>query len=291
MKSRPCVGIFFDMKKVILAKSVGLYINLLSYISPEKASVLAYRYFSQPREGRLERDRMPAILQEAEMTTFSLRDDLECHAYVWRGNENVILLVHGWESNASRWERLLPFLRSNGSTIVAIDGPAHGLSGGAEFNLIDYAAAIDKAVKYFNPNCLIGHSIGGAACIFYQYKYNNTALKKMVLLGAPSDLRTLVSNYVSMLSLNSRMVKLLENYFIQRFSVKIDEFSARVFGGRINVKGIVAHDEEDTVVSFDEARKIASSWKHATFIPTRGLGHSMHDDNLYRKLTEFVCTE
>jgi pimeloyl-ACP methyl ester carboxylesterase len=44
-------------------------------------------------------------------------------------------LVHGWESNASRWGNLLPYLKKSGSTIIAIDGPAHGLSSGKEFSI------------------------------------------------------------------------------------------------------------------------------------------------------------
>jgi hypothetical protein len=35
-------------------------------------------------------------------------------------NDTVILLVHGWESNASRWEKILPYLKIR-STIIAID--------------------------------------------------------------------------------------------------------------------------------------------------------------------------
>ena len=41
----------------------------------------------------------------------------------------------------------------------------------------------------------------------------------------------------------------------------------------------------------EEAKKIASNWKDATFIETRGLGHSMHDDILYNKIYSFLFEE
>jgi len=113
--------------------------------------------------------------------------------------------VHGWESNASRWEKLLPYLLKTGSTIIAIDAPAHGLSEGKEFSVPKYSDCIAAFCKICNPNILIGHSIGGAACIYYQFLNQNEAINKMVLLGSPSDLRNLIQNYCELLSLNNRV--------------------------------------------------------------------------------------
>lgn len=275
------------LKYFILTKSIGFYINSLSYLNPKKATLLAYRLFSEPRIGRLKKENLPLILQDSKTETFYFNES-QFESYYWQGNENVVLLIHGWESNASRWEKLLPYLKQTGSTIVAIDAPAHGLSGGKEFNVPNYAAFIDVAVKRFQPDFLIGHSIGGAACVYYQHKYQNSNLKKMVLLGAPSDLKTLINNYADLLSLNLKSIGLLERHFLEKFKFKFDDFSAQIFGKSLNLEGIIAHDIDDTIVAFAEGQKIASTWKKATFIETKGLGHSMHDDNLYRKVCAFL---
>lgn len=34
--------------------------------------------------------------------------------------------------------------------------------------------------------------------------------------------------------------------------------------------------------------KIASNWKNSQFVETSGLGHGMHDDELYDKVIEFL---
>mgnify|MGYP001795290363 CR=1 FL=1 len=113
----------------LFTKSLGLYLNLLSFLFPKKASQLAYAFFSEPREGRLSKNKLPGILQEAQTETFQ-QDGHSFQTYTWKGNDTIILLVHGWESNASRWETLLPYLRKSGSTVFAIVGPAHGLASG-----------------------------------------------------------------------------------------------------------------------------------------------------------------
>lgn len=281
------------MKKIIFfifTKSIGLYINILSFVFPKKASQLAYAFFSEPREGKLSKDKLPEILQEAQSEMFQLQED-SFHTYTWKGNDTVILLVHGWESNASRWENLLPYLKKSGSTIIAIDGPAHGLSSGKEFNIPQYAEFIHIAVEKFKPQYLIGHSIGGKTCLYYQSVYQNDALKKMVILGAPSDFKIILNNYITLLSLNSKISKSLEAHYLNNFKLSLEQFSGKIFASKLNIKGLIAHDIDDTVVLFEEGKKIAGAWKNVVFIETKGLGHSMHDDELYNKVSRFLFEE
>lgn len=278
------------MKKTIyflFTKTVGLYVNILSFIAPSKATQLAYALFSEPRDGRLTNDNLPELLLQTEKETHTHKD-FQFQTYTWKGNDNVILLVHGWESNASRWKQLLPYLKKSGSTIIAVDAPAHGLSSGKEFNIPQYAAYIDVLAKKFNPSYLIGHSLGGKTCLYYQSHYQNSFISKMVILGAPSDFKIILNNYIKMLSLNSIITKGLEAHYLRHFNLQLDQFSGQRFASTITTQGLVAHDIDDTVVSFSEGKKIANSWKNAVFIKTNGLGHSLHSDDLYEQVYQFL---
>lgn len=274
----------------LISKTLGLYINILSYIYPKKASWLAYKFFSHPRDGRLIKEALPDILKvaDAEMIT---HNDFLFQTYTWKGNDKKVLLMHGWESNASRWEQLIGYLKKSGCTIIAIDAPAHGLSSGAEFSMPRYAEFVNVAVQQFKPDYLIGHSLGGATALYFQSHYQNEYIKKMVVLGAPCELDTLLKNYAGMLSLNSNVFQLLERHFFEHYKIRTHEFSGTVFASKIKVKGLIAHDIHDTVVSFKEARKIAAAWPDAKFITTKGLGHSMHGDALYSSVYEFLFEE
>lgn len=280
------------MKKIqyfIIVKSVGLYINLLSIVYPQKAKSLAYKLFSQPRAGKINPNKLPKTLIHTEKETFAYLEDT-FQTYTWKGNDEIILLVHGWESNASRWKKLLHHLKPLGKTIIAIDAPAHGLSSGKEFNAPKYAEYINVLTKKYAPTYIIGHSIGGAAVTLYLNKFETIFVKKVVLLGSPSDFKIINNNYVSMLSLNGRVKKLLENYYNEKFDINIDDFKGHAFAEKFSQKAIIAHDLDDTIVLVDEGKKYASTWKNAIYIETNGLGHSMHDENLYRKISEFINT-
>jgi len=270
----------------ILVKSVGLYINTLSYIAPKKAFALAYKLFSQPRKGRITEHKTPKTLLKAEHVSHKHKEH-EFQTYIWKGNDDTILLIHGWESNASRWKKLLSHLKKTGKTIIAIDGPAHGKSSGKEFNVPTYAEFIDVIVQKYNPKIVIGHSIGGNAIAYFQAHYNHN-FEKIVLLGAPSDFKIILDNYIKMLSLNKRIHQSLIDYTKKRFNLTIDDFSASKFLKNSTIEGIVAHDVQDTVVLFEEGKKISKAWEKAQFIETKGLGHSMHDAYLYQTIFDFI---
>ena len=292
------------MKKIqyyILTKSIGLYLNVLSYINLDEAKNKAYQLFSQPRKGKIQKEKLPKTLQNVTYETFEFQTE-KFQSYIWnstRGNpktsgerseanSEVILLVHGWESNASRWKKLLNYLNPLGKTIIAIDGPAHGLSEGKEFNAPKFAEYINIVAQKYHPKTIIGHSIGGAAVSFYLHKYNDKTIEKVILLGAPSDFKIIANNFVKLLSLNNRIKNKLEKYYLEKFSIDINEFSAHKFAQNFTQKALIAHDTEDKVVLIDEGRKYADTWKNAIYIETSGLGHSMHDADLYQKIVAFI---
>ena len=147
------------MTKHLIAKALGTYINLIGHFRPDTATALAYRFFSRPRAGRLTENKLAPVLAKAEHETFALPNGDRFRTYRWPGNNTVIMLVHGWESNAARWEKMLPHLQQTGATIVALDAPAHGLSDGHEFSVPGYADAIHIAVQHYNPSAIILHSM------------------------------------------------------------------------------------------------------------------------------------
>ena len=275
------------IKKLLVAKSVGLYINVLSYIAPRHAFSLAYKLFSNPRLGRLDPENLPLILQAAERETIA-SDGHHFETYLWKGSDTTILLVHGWESNASRWEKLLPHLLHTGHTILAVDAPAHGLSGGNEFNVPLYASFIEIIVRKYHPKHIIGHSMGGIAAAYYQHQYPEHNLQKMVLLGAPSDFTIILENYIKLLSLNQKIRQALVDYTKVRFEINVHEFTGQRFLKNTKMPGIIAHDTADTVVLYSEAEKLSASWRHAEFITTTGYGHSLHHEELYQKIVAFL---
>ncbi len=275
------------IKHLLVTKSLGFYINFLSFINIKKATALTYTIFSNPRKGKISNNDLPSIVKLATIEKLNYNEH-EFQAYIWKGNDKVILLAHGWESNVGRWKKSLIPLKKAGFTIIAIDAPAHGFSSGKEFNAPLYAEFINIAVNKFNPFAIMAHSIGGAASIYFQYKYQNINIEKMIILGAPSELKIMIDNFMNMLSLNKKVRKNLDDLILTKFNIRLKNFNMHDFVKQINLKGLVIHDINDKIVQFTEGRKIANNWKTATFIETKKLGHSLHDEKLYDKIVDFL---
>ncbi len=276
-----------SLKTFLLTKSVGSYINLMSYWNTEKAFRLAYRLFSQPRAGRLNQLKLPTILESAKHETLSI-DEHQVQTYHWQGSKTVVLLLHGWESNSARWEQLLPDLQHAGYTIIAIDAPGHGLTSGKEFNVPLYAVFTEAAIQKYKPQHIIGHSMGGITAAYYQHIYRNNPLQKMVLLGAPSDFDIILENYIKLLGLNHKIKAAFHDYTRKRFQIEIAEFSGKEFLKSSTLKGLIVHDNEDDVVKILEAQKLASGWKSAALVTTSGLGHGLRDEAINKKIVDFL---
>jgi esterase/lipase len=270
-----------------IPKLIGFYINTLSYLYPKEAVRLTEKFISEPKKGKLTPEELPNILKESTQKTLYYKN-LPIQTYIWEGNDDVILLAHGWESNAARWYLLIPILRKSNCTIVALDAPAHGLSGSKWFNVAKYSYFLEIVINHFNPKYVIGHSIGGTASLFHQYKHQTPSIKKIVLLGSPGELEKMVGNFAFILGLKKRIIRLTNKKFFKDHNISFENFSLAKMVKSINTKGLIAHDKTDRVVHFNESKAIANQWEDVVFIPTKGLGHGLQNEELYTKVYQFL---
>ena len=277
------------MKKFLgkaIPKIIGFFLNTLSFIRPKLAAKKALDLFATPRKGKI-LDIQKTFLNTATQEILTL-DNIPIMTYHWKGNGQTVLLAHGWESNSFRWHKLVKVLQASDFNIIALDAPAHGGTGGNQFNAVLYAEYINFVAKHFQPEIIIGHSVGGMASVFFQEKYQLQSLDKLILLGAPSEFVNVFKNYTALLGFNSNIKKQLRKLIISRFGNTPESFSSAAYLKKINVKGLVIHDKRDRVIAYNEALLIKDSFKNAKFITTEGYGHSLHNDSINQHILEFL---
>jgi hypothetical protein len=113
------------------------------------------------------------ILQQTQTQTLSFPED-QMQTYV-QATVVWFYWTHGW-NNASRWENSCLTSTKTGSTIVALDGPAHGLSSGTN--------SIFRIMPNFTP--------GGAA--FSTTNFDRTLRCKTCVLPVRLPKRRLKKN-------------------------------------------------------------------------------------------------
>ena len=270
----------------LLFKSVGGSLNVLSYVAPMYASKKAIKLLSTPRKGKLQDSEIP-ILQSAYYEELDY-NGVSIATYRWIGKNTTVLLAHGWESNTARWDRLIRQLKQENHNIVALDAPAHGKSEGREFNAILYSEFIFKVAKKHKPEVVIGHSVGGMACVFGQSKYKLPSIKKMVLLGVPAHFEGLYKRYVKLMGYNTKIAEGMNNLILHRFGHKPDYFSVANFSENLGVKGLIIHDCFDTIIPYEEALLLHQYFKNSELITTSNLGHSLNSPTVNENIINFI---
>lgn len=277
------------MKKIlgiILPRLYGLYFNILALFSRKKAAESAFTLFCTPRKGKI----LPLqkeYLEAAEADTVEI-GGMVLQTYRWKGDKETVMLLHGWESNSFRWRKLIGFLREAGFNIIAFDAPAHGKSSGEILNVPLYAECTEHMVRKFKPQYMVAHSVGGTTAIFHQYQYQSNGIEKLVTIGSPSELREIMDHYQHMLRFNNTVLDALDDYFKQHFGFGIDDFSTSRFASELKPKGLLIHDEMDMVAPVSSSERVHENWKNSQLIKTRGLGHSLHQDEVNKQIVHFL---
>lgn len=269
-----------------ILKTVGFLLNLVSHFSSKYAAKLAILLFSSPQKIKL-KNIDSDFLKSANQERLKY-NDISIMTYHWKGNKDTVLLAHGWESNTHRWKNLIEQLLALNYNIIALDAPAHGNSTGKLFNAILYSECINIVAKKFNVNTIIGHSVGGMATVFFQYKYQLKSVNRLVLLGAPSNFTGVFDRYSKMMNYNTKVVHAMNQFVLQEFNHLPEYFSASKFSKEITAKGLIIHDKKDRIIPYSDALDFQKNYSNSELITTRNLGHGLKSEKVNSHILTFL---
>jgi len=274
------------MKKY-LPRIIGSYYNFLGLLSGEAATRRAFNLFSTPKAGRLT-PMDQQFLGTAEEQGYLLSKSGQVKTYQWnRKGKETVLLLHGWESNAARWENLIRQLLQQNYHIVAIDAPAHGDSEGTHFNMLLYGDYIEAAHLAFKPDFTAGHSVGGGSLTYYLSHYDGPRPRRIALLGVPSELEQMLQYYARIIGLRSRNVEMLRTYITKHTGRAIRYFSVAKFCKKIKEPALIVHDNDDDIAHFEDSQAYHTILPNSELVLTNGLGHSLQGPQVYDSIQQF----
>ncbi|WP_446050126.1 alpha/beta fold hydrolase [Zobellia laminariae] len=270
----------------LLPKVFGRYFNMLARVSKKKAAEKAFYVFCTVRKGKV-LPNQKEYLDKAKNGTIEVKDHT-LQTYHWPGSKETVLLVHGWESNTFRWRNLITKLQEADYNIIAFDAPAHGYSSGKYLNVPLYSDGVQAMIDTYGPKYLIGHSVGGMTLMYNEFYHKNESVEKMVTIGSPSEFYEIMDHYQRLLDFNDTVREALEAFVLDRFGFTVKEFSSSRFAKTNTKKGLLFHDELDKLAPFHASEAVHSYWNDSTFIRTKGLGHSMHQEHINDQIVDFL---
>lgn len=272
--------------KPYIIKLIGKRLNLLYDLSPKKAVDKSFKLFLTPTKGRV-REEQRAFLNTADKKFVNIKGQ-RLQTYRWGSGINKVLLVHGWESNTSRWESLVTRLLKNDFSVISIDAPAHGDSDGKYSNVPLYAEAIAHIIRDDQVKFAVGHSLGGFTLLYAGYQNKLRGLEKLVLLAPATEMKNIVQTFQRTLRLKHELVKGFENEFKSNFGYKLSEFSIQKLMPNFSIPTLFVHDKEDLIVSYKESEQVACQWQQAELLLTHGLKHSLKSEKVDGWVIDFM---
>ncbi|MEL6149383.1 MAG: alpha/beta hydrolase [Chloroflexota bacterium] len=259
-------------------KSVPLQLHViragmrtLNAISPNVTGYIALEMFCTP----FKRNK-PNF--KSEITAHATPVEIPFNGGMLRGNAwgtgPTVLLVHGWESNASRFRKNVQPLVDAGFRVVAVDGPAHGNSDGRQTNYLNYGHAIHTMVEYLGGvHAIVAHSIGAASTIGMLERFPATKVDNVVVIGSPDCMDDIFHSFSSIVGLPERGLQAMKRHLVYRTGTPLERFNMSEIARSLPQRALVIHDEDDHITPVSGGRAISANWPNATYIETQGLGH------------------
>jgi pimeloyl-ACP methyl ester carboxylesterase len=277
-----------DKEKLMLG-GLRRLLNGTARVYRRGAGKMAYYFLTTPR--RLADDPgTDEFLKDATQETFT-HDGQDVHSFHWPGDGPAVLLLHGWESSTARWFAMYEPLKKAGFNIYAIDAPAHGRSEGKKFNVFMYCQVLDTYFRHlgFAPDYWVGHSGGGMAAIYYACKPEYTFTpKQIVSMAVPGELENFIDKFCELVGANDRVKYGIEHHFHRKLDHRFADIDFTEFVKKVEVPGLIVHDEEDDVAPISGARRMHHNWRGSTLATTVGCGHSLTGDLVPAIVVEYL---
>lgn len=264
--------------------------KLLSLASKKKAARAAFRLFCTPQRRTVKP--LPPVFKEAE----SLQLDLEgIRLQGWRWNhpaERKVLLLHGFESSVTNFDRYVRPLVKKGYEVLAFDAPAHGRSAGKQINAPLYKRMIQAIHQQYGPvQSFLAHSFGGLALALALEEISHTAAYRAVFIAPATETSTSVSSFFKFLRLDPALRPHFDLVIIQEGGVSTEWYSINRALKHIRAKVLWIHDETDEITPLRDALVIRDqNFSNVEFVITSGLGHRRiyRDNKVLKSVVDFL---
>lgn len=264
--------------------------KLLSTISKKKAAEQAFALFCTPQ--RRNKKPLPKIFEQAERLQFRL-DGLLIQGWRWNHPaERKLLILHGYESSVTNFDRYIkPFIKK-GYEVLAFDAPAHGRSGGKKITAPLYKKTIQEIHTQYGPvKSYLAHSFGGLAVSLALEEINHTDEYRLALIAPATETSTAIDTFFNFLHLDNALRTEFEKIIIQRGGVSSNWYSINRALRNIRAKTLWIHDEDDDITPLSDVLKVqAQNYPHVEYVITKGLGHRKiyRDNKVTKSIVDFL---
>jgi len=274
---------------------VKLYFTVLSALMPLRAGKKAFMLFQRTR--KLPFKEMEKRFYEASRKFEVPHPRENIHGYeMGNGKGKLVILVHGWDSNAGSMGAIAQILVTEGFRIVAFDLPAHGSSSLTHTNLRECAEALRALVYQLRPSepfSVISHSFGSAVASM-ALAGTRYEVDKFVMLTSPNRLIDVFDEFKKQIALGGEAYQemLLQAEGILKESVCDVNLETKGLQVKYNSLSLI-HDVNDKVLPYSNSVRLSNVLPESELITIKNTGHyrMLWNMEVIRKVVSLLTAE
>lgn len=258
----------------VTQQAIQLYFKSLSALSPALAGKKAAALFQRPQQRKL---RAPERIFYSEHQSRTVAySEGEYHLFeLGNPDGELVILVHGWNSNAGSMAGIGHRLAQLGRRVMLIDLPGHGLSISPQTNIVRMSIALEHLLLSMQgkPMSIVSHSMGSAVTS-YALRNTGVSVEKLVYLTSPNTMEAVFEEYRDTIGLGARAYAYLMSLVETILGEKIETATVARFLQESRYRSLlIIHDRTDRVIPFDYAVDIYAQTQRSCYLPLEQTGH------------------
>ena len=201
----------------------------------------------------------------------------------------AVLLLHGWEGQASDMAEFAQRLLAASFAVLAMDLPAHGDSPGTQSSIPHAARALCAAGEKLGPlHAVIAHSMGSP--ILAEALRAGMSAARVVLISAPASYEHYARGFAAAAGLDAEGTEAMLTRLDETIGVDVRDLKLPHRAQHLRQPALFIHSGDDDIVSIADSLASADAWPGAWHIRVEGLSHQriLADPTVVAAATRFV---
>ena len=188
------------------------------------------------------------------------------------GSGPTVLLLHGWEGQASDLASFVSPLLIAGFSVLVMDLPAHGASARRRTSIPQLARALIAVGEALGPfHAVIAHSMGSA--VLAEALHAGLAAQRVILIAAPARYEHYARSFAAAAGLDAEGIDAMLSVLRIMIGVDVSEISLPQRAPNLRQPALFIHSGDDEVVPIEDSLDSAAAWPGARHMRVEGLGH------------------
>lgn len=256
------------------------YFGSLSAVAPGYAARKGFNLFQKVRKKSI-RDREENFFENARKFDVKVELDkgkieqINCYE-MGDVKHPLVLLVHGWDSNAGSMSQIAYKLIKERRRVVLFNLPGHAFYKRNSTNLLECRMAFSAILKEINPKprfSVISHSFGSAVTA-YTLSKSEYKVDKLIFLTNPNKVERIFQDFKHFIGLGDRAYDKLLTLTCEKLGEPIQAVSVAANLAKIDFeKLLLIHDKNDKVLGYYNSLEVKEATANSELSTYENIGH------------------